>query len=65
MPSVMPGSPSSFFPAQVPRQERLYVLRNLAPGRLAALEVPRQPFPGIELPQTANVAKIENNAAIS
>src|SRR4051794_2035368 len=36
---------------QVPRQEPLDILRNLTPGRRAALEVPRQPSPGIELPQ--------------
>ena len=37
--------------AEVPGQEPLDVCRNLAPGRRALLEVPRQPFPGIELPQ--------------
>src|SRR3954451_11539255 len=36
---------------KVPRQERLDLLRDLAPGRCAVLEVPRQPFSGIELPQ--------------
>jgi hypothetical protein len=35
----------------VPGQERLDIRRNLAAGRRARLEVPRQPFPGIELPQ--------------
>jgi len=35
---------------QVPGQERLDIRRNLAAGRRARLEVPRQPFPGIELP---------------
>src|SRR5690348_11561657 len=36
---------------QVPRQERLDIRRDLAPGRRAVLEVPRQPSPGIESPQ--------------
>src|SRR3954451_10300076 len=36
---------------KVPRQERSDILRDLAPGRRAVLEVPRQPSPRIELPQ--------------
>src|SRR6516165_3665661 len=47
------GAPQ-FVPSRlikVPRQERLDLLRNLASGRRAVLEVPRQPSPGIELPQ--------------
>src|SRR5260370_350716 len=36
--------------AHVPGQEGLDIRRNLAAGRRARLQVPRQPFPGIELP---------------
>ena len=43
------GFPQFFLPlfAQIPRQERLHVPRNLAPGRRTVLEIPRQPFPGM------------------
>src|SRR5262245_53120321 len=36
---------------EVPRQERLDILRDLASGPRAVLEIPRQPFPSIELPE--------------
>ena len=65
MPSVMPGSPSSFFSVhQVPRQERLHVLRNLAPDLAQCSKYHVSHFRGLSF-HIANVAKIENNAAIS
>src|SRR3982751_2717271 len=48
-----PGSPQFLLLllAQVPWQEQFDVPRDLAPGRRAVLEVPRQPLPGVEPPQ--------------
>jgi hypothetical protein len=47
--------------ADVPGQKRLDVRRNFAPGGRAVLEVPRQPFPRIELPGRRVATKAINS----